>query len=113
MEAFREVFKLGLGTYLKKKSDLDFDFEELGELLKTPIDSMERVVMFSIALKFFREEFSVFGVIEGGYTDGKNVFSYCVWDNHRDIWNENWVGTYEEAQDKLLEEIIKYIKSKR
>jgi hypothetical protein len=62
--------------------------------------------------RWFREKYNIIGIIEGGYTEGKNVFSYVIWQGHLDDWTDDIFNTYEEAQNVCIDKLIEIAKQK-
>ena len=54
------------------------------------------------AFKWFRENYNLIGLVEGGYDNGKNIFTYVIWDGFKDNMIDEYFDTYEEAQLKCL-----------
>ena len=54
------------------------------------------------AFKWFRENYNLIGLVEGGYDNGKNIFTYVIWDGFKDNIIDDYFETYEEAQLKCL-----------
>lgn len=64
------------------------------------------------AFKWLRENYNLIGLVEGGYDNGKNIFTYVIWDGFKDNMIDEYFDTYEEAQLTCLNEIIKLLKTK-
>ena len=60
--------------------------------------------------RWFREKYNIIGIIEGGYTDGKNVFSYVIWQESDDDWTDDIYDTYEEAENACIDKLIELVK---
>jgi hypothetical protein len=60
--------------------------------------------------RWFREKYNIIGIIEGGYTEGKNVFSYVIWQGHLDDWTDAIFNTYEEAENRCIDKLIEIAK---
>ena len=54
------------------------------------------------AFKWFRDNYNLIGLVEGGYDNGKNIFTYVIWDGFKDNMIDEYFDTYEEAQLKCL-----------
>jgi hypothetical protein len=52
--------------------------------------------------KWFRDNYNLIGLVEGGYDNGKNIFTYVIWDGFKDNIIDDYFETYEEAQLKCL-----------
>jgi len=61
-------------------------------------------------LRWFREKRNLIGIIEGGYTEGKNVFGYVIWRGHLDDWSDDIYDTYEEAENTCIDKLISICK---
>lgn len=60
--------------------------------------------------RFFREKYNIIGIIEVGYTEGKNVFSYVIWRESDDDWTDDIYDTYEEAENACIDKLIELAK---
>ena len=65
---------------------------------------------FSHAFKFIREKYNLIGLVEGGYDNGKNIFTYVIWEGFKDIITDDYFETLEEAELNCLNELIKMVK---
>lgn len=65
---------------------------------------------FSQAFKFIREKYNLIGLVEGGYDNGKNIFTYVIWEGFKDIITDDYFETLEEAEFICLNELIKMVK---
>jgi hypothetical protein len=65
---------------------------------------------FSQAFKFIREKYNLIGLVEGGYDNGKNIFTYVIWEGFKDIITDDYFETPEEAELNCLNELIKMVK---
>jgi hypothetical protein len=61
--------------------------------------------------KWFREKYNIIGLIEGGF-DMTNIFTYCIWEGFKDKIYDDYYGTYEEAEDVLINVLIDKVKNK-
>jgi hypothetical protein len=61
--------------------------------------------------KWFREKYNIIGLIEGGF-DMTNIFTYCIWEGFKDKIYDDYYGTYEEAEDVLINILIDKVKNK-
>jgi len=59
---------------------------------------------------WFRKTQNTIGLIEGGYDNGKNIFSYVIWRGSCDDWIENYWDTYEEAENACIDKLIEVAK---
>ena len=64
----------------------------------------------SQVLRWLREKLNLTGIIEGGYTEGKNVFGYVIWLGHLDFWADYIYDTYEEAENACIDKLIEICK---
>ncbi len=67
--------------------------------------------LYQQAFKWFREKYNMFGLVEGGYADGKNIFTYVIWNDFKDDWCNEYVSTYEEAEFECLKKLIEIVKN--
>jgi len=65
----------------------------------------------SQVFKWFREKYNIIGLIEGGF-DMTNIFTYCIWEGFKDKIYDDYYGTYEEAEDVLINLLIDKVKNK-
>lgn len=72
---------------------------------------LTQAILYQQAFRWFREKYNLIGLVEGGY-DLKNIFTYVIWDGFKDIIIDEYFETYEEAELKLLNELIKMVKEK-
>lgn len=70
---------------------------------------LTQAILYQQAFRWFREKYNLIGLVEGGY-DLKNIFTYVIWDGFKDIMIDEYFETYEEAELKLLNELIKMVK---
>lgn len=68
--------------------------------------------IFAQAFRWFREKYNLNGLVEGGYDNGKNIFTYVIWDGFKDNMVDEYFETYEEAELTCLNELIKLAKTK-
>jgi len=61
-------------------------------------------------LRWFREKRNLIGIIEGGYTEGKNVFSYVIWRESNDDWTYDYFDSYEQAENIVIDKLIEIVK---
>jgi hypothetical protein len=61
-------------------------------------------------LRWFRDKYNLIGLVEGGYTEGKNVFSYVIWRGSFDDWIDTYWSTYEEAENACIDKLIEIAK---
>jgi hypothetical protein len=62
--------------------------------------------------RWFRETRNLIGLIEGGYDNGKNMFSYVIWRGSFDDWIDTYWDTYEEAENACIDKLIEIAKQK-
>ena len=67
---------------------------------------------FSQAFRWFREKHNLIGLVEGGYDNGKNIFTYVIWKGFKDIITDDYFNTYEEAELECLKKLIEITKTK-
>ena len=65
---------------------------------------------FSQAFKFIREKYNLIGLVEGGYDNGKNIFTYVIWEGFKDIITDDYFETPKEAELNCLNELKKMLK---
>ena len=66
---------------------------------------------FSQAFRWFREKYNLIGLIEGGYDNDKNIFTYVIWDDFRDNIVDDYYSTYEEAELACITKLIEIVKN--
>jgi len=75
-------------------------------------DSNTVAPLYQQAFRWFRQKYNIFGLVEGGYADGKNIFTYVIWNNFKDDYCDDYVSTYEEAELECLKKLIEVTKTK-
>ncbi len=104
-ECFGEWLNLKIGKYLRlNEEDSFWNITSLSANIKAPIKQQ--------VFRWFREKYNIIGIIEGGYTEGKNVFSYIIWKGHLDDWTDAIFNTYEEAENVCIDKLIEIAKQK-
>ena len=68
--------------------------------------------LYQQAFRWFREKYDLIGLVEGGYDNGKNIFTYVIWDKFKDNSIDVYYQTYEEAELECLKKLISIVKSK-
>jgi hypothetical protein len=71
--------------------------EDFSERISAPLKQQ--------VLRWFREKYNIIGLIEGGF-DMTNIFTYCIWEGFKDKIYDDYYGTYEEAEDVLINILI-------
>ena len=80
------------------------------ESTPTQLDYIILTPLYQQAFRWFREKHSLIGLVEGGYADGKNIFTYIIWNGFiDDLWND-YVSTYEQAELECLKKLIEIVK---
>jgi hypothetical protein len=74
-----------------------------GEVIECPLKQQ--------VFRWFREKHNLIGLVEGGYDDGKNIFTYIIWNDFKDDWCNEYVSTYEEAELECLKKLIEIVKN--
>lgn len=72
-------------------------------------DGVTAALLYQQAFRFFREEYNLVGMIEGGW-DSKLVFTTMIWDGSKDIIDYVYFDTYEEAEQACLSKLIEIAK---
>ena len=103
MKIFKELKKLGYKHYT------EHTIEELDNL---PLNSEERIMEQALVLRWFRDKYNLIGLIEGGYDNGNNLFTYVIWQVSFDNYIDTYWKTYEEAEQECLDKLIEIIKNK-
>jgi hypothetical protein len=65
-----------------------------------------RVPLYQQAFRWFRDKYDLIGLVEGGYDNGENVFTYVIWDKFKDNSIDVYYQTYEEAELACLKKLI-------
>jgi hypothetical protein len=68
--------------------------------------------LYQQAFRWFREKYNLIGLVEGGYDNGKNIFTYVIWDDFKDNIVDDYFHTYEEAELACLIKLIEIVKKK-
>jgi len=91
---------------------LDVEGVDIGDIMKEKFDDRFVEIPLKIqVLKWFREKYNIIGLIEGGF-DMTNIFTYCIWEGFKDKIYDDYYGTYEEAEDVLINLLIDKVKNK-
>ena len=78
---------------------------------KSTSDNILQAPLKQQVFKWFREKYNIIGLIEGGF-DMTNIFTYCIWEGFKDKIYDDYYGTYEEAEDVLINILIDKVKNK-
>ncbi len=65
---------------------------------------------YSQAFRWFREKYNLIGLVEGGYDNGKNVFTYVIWDDFKDNSYNDYYINYKDAELACLIKLIEIVK---
>jgi hypothetical protein len=68
--------------------------------------------LYQQAFRWFREKYNLIGLVEGGYDDGKNIFTYVIWNDFKDSIVDDYYQTYEEAELECIKKLIEIVKNK-
>jgi hypothetical protein len=97
----------GTGNYIGEEGKMNSNCNKLG---------MHSVYctapLYQQAFRWFREKCKLIGLVEGGYDNGKNIFTYVIWDDFKDNSVDIYYQTYEEAELDCLIKLIEIVKSK-
>jgi hypothetical protein len=66
--------------------------------------------LYQQAFRWFREKHNLIGLVDGGYDNSKNIFTYVIWNDFRDDIFDDYYFTYEEAEFKCLIKLIEIAK---
>ena len=91
----------GIGEYFDQKDW--FNWNQSEKFISIPLKQQ--------VLRWFREKYNIIGLIEGGF-DMTNIFTYCIWEGFKDKIYDDYYGTYEEAEDVLINILIDKVKNK-
>jgi len=69
--------------------------------------------LYQQAFRWFREKYNLIGLVEGGYDNGKNIFTYVIWDDFKDNSVDIYYETYEQAEFELLKKLIEIAKENK
>ena len=105
-----------LGYYLCRNSAFGIDdlliTTEWIDLL--PYDSSScKTPTYSQIFRWFREKYNLIGLVEGGYDNGKNIFTYVIWDDFKDNSVDIYYETYEQTEIELLKKLIGIVKENK
>ena len=92
------------GNYMLGIDEVRFDTKKTYHFNNT--DSVS-APLYQQAFRWFREKHNLIGLVEGGYDNGKNIFTYVILDDLVD----NYYSTYEEAELACLNKLIEIIKN--
>jgi hypothetical protein len=68
--------------------------------------------LYQQAFRWFREKQNLIGLVDGGYDNSKNIFTYVIWNDFRDDIFDDYYSTYEEAELACLIKLIEVVKNK-
>ena len=103
-------------------SELGFDedcvayFEESNIIWHTQVNQSNLINGAVVAplkqqvFRWFREKYNYYGLIEGGYDNGKNLFTYVIWRKSFDDCIDDYWNTYEEAENECISKLIELTK---
>ena len=66
--------------------------------------------LYQQAFRWFREKHNLIGLVDGGYDNSKNIFTYVIWNDFRDDIFDDYYSIYEEAELACLIKLIELIK---
>lgn len=66
----------------------------------------------SQVFRWFRGKYNYYGLIEGGYDNGCNLFTYVIWRESFDDCIGTYWNTYEQAEDACIDKLIELAKQK-
>ena len=69
--------------------------------------------LYQQVFRWFREKYNLIGLVEGGYDNGKNIFTYIIWDGFKDIIVDDYYLTYEKAEDACIDKLISILKEQK
>jgi hypothetical protein len=106
------------GVLLMKSFECDDETESVN--VKNIIEYWDGVIKdridtptYSQAFSWFRKTHNLIGLVEGGYDNGKNIFTYTIWDDFKDDTHYDYFSTPEEAELDCLVKLIEIVKNKQ
>ncbi len=66
--------------------------------------------LYQQAFRWFRDNHGLIGLVEGGYDNGKNIFTYVIWEGFKDNMIDEYFISYEEAEQACLDKLIELLK---
>jgi hypothetical protein len=66
--------------------------------------------LYQQAFRWFREKHNLIGLVDGGYDNSKNIFTYVIWNDFRDDIFDDYYSIYEEAELACLKKLIEIAK---
>jgi hypothetical protein len=69
--------------------------------------------LYQQAFRWFREKYNLIGLVEGGYDNGKNIFTYVIWNDFKDSIVDDYYQTYEEAELACISKLIEIVKQQK
>ncbi len=109
-----EFSELCLGFYVGKDKEVFMSSNDFNAPFQFRLDSKTTFVAptFSQAFRWFRKTHNLIGLVEGGYDNGKNIFTYTIWDDFKDDTHYDYFSTPEEAELACLVKLIEIVKNK-
>jgi hypothetical protein len=103
-----------LGFYVGKDKEVFISSNDFNAPYQFRLDSKTTFVAptFSQAFRWFRKTHNLIGLVEGGYDNGKNIFTYTIWDDFKDDTHYDYFSTPEEAELDCLVKLIEIVKNK-
>ena len=103
-----------LGFYVGKDKEVFMSSHDFNAPYQFRLDSKTTFVAptFSQAFRWFRKTHNLIGLVEGGYDNGKNIFTYTIWDDFKDDTHYDYFSTPEEAELDCLVKLIEIVKNK-
>lgn len=113
MKIFQELNKLGYRHYT------EYTVEQLDNL---PLDSVERLIEQSLAIKWFREKYNIFPIIQPYFNSNELTWNIVFMTNFSvneeddeedsDVYHEIEIsGIYEKAELACLKKLIEIVKN--
>ncbi len=68
--------------------------------------------LYQQAFRWLRAKYNLIGLIEGGYNNGNNLFTYVIWQGSFDNYIDTYWKSYEEAEQACLGKLIEIVKNK-
>lgn len=92
-------------------SDEDNDHTlSVKDIMEHVADGYVEAPLYQQAFRWFRDNHGLIGLVEGGYDNGKNIFTYVIWEGFKDNMIDEYFISYEEAEQACLDKLIQLLK---
>jgi hypothetical protein len=109
--------ELGFGEPCLARHIIMTEWEKpTGQIILQMVDCLNsdknlvKAPLYQQVFRWFREKYNLVGLIEGGYDNGNNLFTYVIWQGSFDNCIGTYWKTYEEAELACINKLIEIVK---